>query len=70
MLAAAASLIAWQWEAVTLVTQAMRKSGNTGGGGCQNPNELVIDSADNFLLMETDVGGNYSSMSVGTNWEP
>jgi hypothetical protein len=69
MLAAAASLIAWLWEAVPMVTQAMCNSGNTGGGGCRIRNELAIDSADNFLLMGTDVGSIYWSMTVGANWE-
>lgn len=61
---------AQQWEAVPLVTQAQRNSGNTGGEGCQVCLALAIDSTGNFLLMGTDVGGIYRSLNGGTNWEP
>ena len=58
------------WQALPMVSQATRAAGNTGGEGCQVPNGIAIDSTGNFLLMGTDVGGIYRSLSDGTNWEP
>ena len=61
---------AQQWQALPMVSQAMRDAGNTGGEGCQVPNGIAIDSTGNFLLMGTDVGGIYRSLNGGTDWEP
>lgn len=59
-----------QWQALPLVTQAQRNSGDTGGEGCQIVNGITIDPTGNFLLMGTDVGGIYRSTNGGANWQP
>lgn len=64
------SLFAQSWEALPLVTQAMRDSGITGGEGAQVCVALTADATGNFLLMGTDVGGIYRSLNGGTNWSP
>ena len=68
--AIAPTLLAQSWEALPLVTQAQRNSGNSGGEGCQVCLALAADATGNFLLMGTDVGGIYRSVNGGTNWSP
>ena len=65
------SHLAQNWQAVPLVSKAIKDQGQIGGEGCQVVQAIEIDHTDgSFLLMGTDVGGIYRSTNGGKIWVP
>ncbi len=70
-LALSYSATAQKWQAIPLVSKAIKQAGHIGGEGCQVVQAIEIDHTDgSFLLMGTDVGGIYRSIDGGKIWSP
>ena len=58
------------WQTVSMVTEAMKNNGHTGGEGGQRIMSIAVSKDAEFLMVGTDVAGCWRSVNGGEYWEP